>query len=139
LAPRLRVDLANALPRHGEPEPDLLQRQVGALADPEAQPQDLLFAGRERAEYLARLPAEVARQHGIHGRDGALVLEEVAEVAVLLLAHRRVEGDRLPRGAQRAARLVARHAHLRAELLGGRPAAPIPPEHARDPPQPAQR
>src|SRR5262245_19057370 len=139
LAQRLRLDLANALPRHGESEPDLLQRQVGALAGPEAQPQDLLLAGRERAEYLARLPADIARQHGIHERDGALVLEEVAEVAVLLLAHRRVEGDRLPRDAQRAAPLVARHAHLRADLLGCRLAPQILHEHARDPQQLVER
>src|SRR5262249_12944817 len=87
------LDLANALPGHGEPEPDLLQRQVGALADPEAQAQNLLLAGRQCSQHLARLTAQVARQNGIHGRDGALVLEEVAEVAVLLLAHRSLEGD----------------------------------------------
>ena len=61
-AQRLRLDLPDALPGDREAQTDLLQRQIGRLPDPETEPQDLLLARRERAQDLARLAAQVARQ-----------------------------------------------------------------------------
>jgi hypothetical protein len=48
LPERLRLDLADALARDVEARADLFERVIGALADAEAKPQDLLLAGRER-------------------------------------------------------------------------------------------
>src|SRR5262245_14091540 len=46
LPQRLRLDLANPLARDREARTDLLQGEVGPLADAEAQAQHLLLAGR---------------------------------------------------------------------------------------------
>src|SRR2546428_6343547 len=73
LAQRLRFDLTDALARHGEPLADLLQRVVGFLADPEAEPQDLLLAWRERREDLARLLLQRQRHRGV-GRGERLTV-----------------------------------------------------------------
>src|SRR6185503_16728587 len=61
LAERLRFDLANALSSHAEPCPDLLERMIGPLADPEPQPQHLLLARCQRRQHAARLIAQVDR------------------------------------------------------------------------------
>src|ERR1700674_2068042 len=60
LGQRLRLDLANTFARDGEQLAHLFEGAVGLQADAEAHPQDLLFTRRQRREYLARLPAEVA-------------------------------------------------------------------------------
>src|SRR5262249_54009848 len=95
LAQRLGLDLPDTLACHREAPPDLLQRMVGALADPEAQAHHLLLARRERGEDLLRLLLEVVVHHHLARREHRQVLDEVAEVAVLLVADGRLEGDRL--------------------------------------------
>src|SRR5262245_7269217 len=102
LAQCLRLDLPDALPGDREPRADLLEGEVAALADAEAQAQDLLLARRQRAEDPARLAAEIRREHGVGWRHGGFVLDEVTEVAVLLLADRRLERDRFPRDPEHA-------------------------------------
>jgi hypothetical protein len=57
LAQRLGFDLSNPFARDGELLADLFEGAVGLLPDAEAHPQDLLFAWRQRRQYLARLLA----------------------------------------------------------------------------------
>src|SRR5690349_5154363 len=97
LAECLRLDLPDPLARDREPRADLLERVVGALSDPEPETEDLLLARRERREDLLRLVLQVERDHGVGGGDRVLVLDEVAEARVLLLADRRLQRDRLLR------------------------------------------
>src|SRR4051794_22935389 len=63
LAERFRLDLADALAGDGEAPTDLLQGVIGTLADPEAQPDDLLLARRQGGEDLLRLVLEVTVHH----------------------------------------------------------------------------
>src|SRR5690242_20460475 len=95
LAQRLRLDLADALAGHLEVLTDLLERVVALLADAEPHPEDLLLARRERGEHLPRLLRQVHVDDGVGRGDERLVLDEVPEVAVLLLADGRLEGDGL--------------------------------------------
>jgi len=95
LAQRLRFDLADTLARDLEIATDLFEGVVALLADAEAHAQDLLLARRQRLEHATRLLLEVEVQHGVRGRDRVLVLDEVAEVAVLLFADGRLEADGL--------------------------------------------
>src|SRR5438128_1659012 len=67
LAERLGFDLPDALARHREALPDLLEGVVGLLADAEAQPQDLLLARRERGEDFPRLLLQRERHGGVGG------------------------------------------------------------------------
>src|SRR5262245_48204184 len=95
LAQRLRFDLANPLARHREAGADLLQGKVRALADAEAQAENLLLAGGEGGEHLLRLIAEIHADHRLGGRRDRLVLQEIAEMAVLVVADGCLEGNRL--------------------------------------------
>src|SRR5689334_8488037 len=106
LAQRLRLDLSYTLARDGEFLADLFQRMVGFLADAEAHPEHLLLARCERRQDLARLLLEIDVHHRVRRRHDALVLDEVAEMAVFLLADRRLEGDGLLGDLQDFAHLV---------------------------------
>src|SRR5215470_9200476 len=55
LPKRLRLDLPDALAGDVEPRPDLLERMVRPLADPEPEPEDLLLPGGERRQDPAGL------------------------------------------------------------------------------------
>src|SRR6266542_7164940 len=83
LAERLGLDLPDALARDREVLPHLFERVLAAVREPEPEAQDLLLARRERVQHLVRLLAERQRDDRLHRRDHLLVLDEVAEVAVL--------------------------------------------------------
>src|SRR6266540_2919303 len=117
LPQRLRLDLADALARHLEVLPDLLERVVALLADFEPHPEDLLLAGGEGGEHLPGLLREVHVDDRVGGGDERLVLDEVPEVAVLLLADRGLEADGLLRDLEDLADLVERELHLLGDLL----------------------
>src|SRR5690349_13697127 len=117
LPERLGLDLPDALTGDREPRTDLLEGVVGALADPEAETEDLLLARRQRGEHLARLVAQVEAQDGVGRRQDGLVLDEVAEVRVLLLADRRLERDRLLRDLHDPPHLLDREIHADRDLL----------------------
>src|SRR5712675_509696 len=59
LPQRLRLDLADALPRHVEAHADLFEGVVRALPDAEAQPEHLLLPRGEGGQDAAGLVAEV--------------------------------------------------------------------------------
>ena len=81
----------SAIARDRELLADFLERVVGFLPDPETHPEDLLFARRERGQDLAGLFAQVAVDRGFDRRGGELVLDEVAQRALLLVADRGLE------------------------------------------------
>src|SRR6266508_2638371 len=119
LPQRLRLDLADALARDLEVLADLLQRVVALLAEAEAHPEHLLLARGERGEHLPGLLGQVHVDDRVGRRDERLVLDEVAEVAVLLLADGGLEADRLLRDLEDLADLVERQLHLLGDLLRG--------------------
>src|SRR5262245_45708245 len=95
LADRLGLDLPHALARHLEDAADLLQRVRVAVAQPVTQLDDLALAVGQRLEHLLDLVLEHLLSRRTHRGLGAVVLDEVAEVTVLALAHGPIQADRV--------------------------------------------
>src|SRR5262249_16225716 len=95
LAQRLCLDLADPLAGDREALAALLERVVGLLADPEPEAQDLLLARGQRGEHLASLLLERQRHGRVGRRQGLPVLDEIAQRALLVVADRGLERDRL--------------------------------------------
>src|SRR5438034_7454383 len=133
LAQRLGLDLPDPLTGDREVLPDFLQRVLTTVGEAEPEPQHLLLARREGVEDLVRLLPEREADDRLDGRDDLLVLDEVAQVAVLLLADRRLQRDGLLRDLQHLAHLVHGDVHLRRDLLRGGLAAEFLDELARGP------
>src|SRR5215471_21517532 len=87
LAQRLGLDLADALARHRELLADLLQGMFGVGADAKAHAQNALLACRERGENQCRGLAQARLDGGVDRLDRILVLDQIAEVGVLLFAY----------------------------------------------------
>ncbi len=86
LAQRFRLDLADALACYRELLAHFLQRVIGVHADAEAHAQHAFLARRERGEHARRRLAEVRLDRRVDGQDRVLVLDEIAEMAVFLVA-----------------------------------------------------
>src|SRR5690606_36110300 len=125
LAERLRLDLTDALARHLEVLTDLFEGVVALLADAEAHAQDLLLTRGEGGQHLPGLLGEVHVDDRVRGAHEALVLDEVAQVAVLFLADRRLERDGLLGDLPDLADLLERELHLLRDLLRGGLAADL--------------
>src|SRR6266542_1975845 len=93
LAQRLGLDLANTLASDREVLADFLQGVLAPVRETEAQAQHLLLARRQGIEHLVRLLAQRQPDDRFHRGHHLLVLDEIAEVAVLLLADGRLERD----------------------------------------------
>src|SRR5262245_17569440 len=91
LSQRLGLDLPDTLARHRELLADFLQRVVGVHADAEAHAQHALLARRERGEHPRRGLAQVRLDRRVNRQDRVLVLDEIAEMRVLLIADGRLE------------------------------------------------
>src|SRR5947207_4105150 len=91
LAQRLGLDLADALAGHRELLADLFQGVVGVHADAEAHAKDPLLARRERSEHARRGLAQVRLDRGVDRQNRVLVLDEIAEMRILLVADRGLE------------------------------------------------
>src|SRR5882724_1585319 len=129
-AKRLGLDLADPLAGHGEALAHFLQRMLTLLADAEAQAEDLLFLGRQRAERALDLIRQVLADQRFVGRLRALVLEEVSQLRIL--ADGRLEGERLAGGLEDEPDLAGRHPRLPRQLLGGGLPSHLVDEHAVD-------
>src|SRR5262249_8003199 len=125
LAQRLGLYLADALARHRELLADLFQRVVGVHADAEAHTQHALLARRQGREHAGRGFAQVRLDGGVDRQYRVLVLDEIAEGRILLVADRRFERERLLGGLEHRAHRFERHGELLGELLGGRLAADL--------------
>src|SRR3977135_4350981 len=88
LAQRLGFDLPDALSRHRELLADFFQGVVGVHADAEAHAEHAFLARSQRGQYPRRGLAQVALDRGVDGEDRVLVLDEIAEVGILLAADR---------------------------------------------------
>ena len=95
LPQRLRFDLPDTFAGHRELLADFFQRVIGVHPDAEAHPQHAFFARGEGRQHAGDGFLEVRLNRGIHRDDRVLVLDEIAKMAVLLVADRRFEGDRL--------------------------------------------
>src|SRR5206468_2876198 len=95
LPERLGLDLADPLAGDVELPTDLLEGPRPAVLEPEPELENASFAAGQRVQHrLDLLLQELVR--GRLGRgERAAVLDEVAEVGILLLADRRLEGDGL--------------------------------------------
>src|SRR3954452_22840312 len=123
LLQRVVLDLPDPLARDVERAPDLLERSRPSAGEPEAHLDDLALAlrqGRQRA--MDVLLAEVLRGD-LERRLGRLVLDEVAELGLVLLADRLLERDRLLGHAQDVAHLAGGALELGGDLLRRRLAA----------------
>src|SRR6185436_9649169 len=97
LAQRLGLDLADPLAGDVELLADLLEGPRPAVLEAEPELEHASFAARQRVEHRLDLLLEELVRRGLGRRQRAPVLDEVAEVGVLLLADRRLERDRLLR------------------------------------------
>src|SRR5438552_4700016 len=131
LAERLGLDLPDALARDREILSDLLERVLASVGEAEAEPEHLLLARGQRVQDVVGLRAQREADDGVDRRHHLFVLDEVAEMAILFLADRGLEGDRLLRDLEDLAHLVDRDFHLRRDLLGRRLAAELLDELAR--------
>src|SRR5438477_6959704 len=97
LAEGLRLDLANSLACHVELATDLLQRARPAVLEPEPELEHASLATRQRVQHRLDLFLEELVRGRFGRSERAAILDEIAEVGVLLLADRRLERDRLLR------------------------------------------
>src|SRR5262245_61903413 len=104
----LRLDLADALACHLEDPADLFEGVRVAVAEAVAQLDDLALAVGQRLQYALDLVLEHFVPGSADRRLDAVVLDEVAEVAVLALADRPVQADRVPADLQDALGLFER-------------------------------
>src|SRR5207302_10380654 len=135
LAGRLRLDLADAFAGDAELLAHLFQGARAAVVEPEAQLEDLPLARRQGVEHPLQLLLQHRERGGLRRREGVLILDEVAEVAVLLLADRRLQRDRFLGDLDDLPHPLGRHLHDLADLLRGRLAAELLEQLPGDPDQ----
>src|SRR5690606_2329912 len=115
----LRLDLADPLPGDPELPPDLLERARLPVLEAEAEADDLLLPLVELLEGGEHRLVEHPARRDLGRRIGLEVLDEVAEVGVVLLAHRRVERERVERDAEDLPDPLGSHVDLGGQLLDG--------------------
>src|SRR6266436_3392001 len=125
LPQRLGLNLTDALAGHRELLADFLQGVVGVHADAEAHAQDAFLARGERGQHSGRGLAQVRLDRGVDRQHRVLVLNEIAEVRILLVADRGFERDRFLGDFQALAYLLDGHVELPGKLLGRRFAADL--------------
>src|SRR4051794_9601074 len=116
LRQRLGLDLADPLAGQAELAPDLVEGAGLAIDEAEAHLDDGGFAVGQGAQDLVELLLHQAVGHDF-GRDRRVgVLDEVTEVAVLVVTDGRLERDWLARVALDLDDLLGRHVELLGEL-----------------------
>jgi len=120
LAERLGLDLPHALASDLEDPPDLFERVSVAIAKAISQADNLPLAEGQRFEQ----PLDLLPQHAVRGRDDrafrAGIFDEFAEAAILALAHRPIETDRVPADVEHAADFFDWHVGSAGRLFGRR-------------------
>src|SRR5262245_64051776 len=145
LPERLRLDLADALAGDVELLAHLLEGPGAPVLQAEAELEHASLAARQRVEHRLDLLLEELVGGGLGRGQGAAVLDEVAEVGVLLLTDRRLQRDGLLRDLDDLADLLRRDLDLLAlghrlgDLLDRRLATELLQEPARDTDQPVDR
>src|SRR5262249_6485133 len=95
----------------------LLSGVVGVHADAEAHADYALLARRERGERARGGLAQVRLDDGVDRHDRVLVLDEIAEVGILLVADRGFQRQRLFHYLEHPANLLERHAEKARHVL----------------------
>ena len=132
LLQRVVLDLPDPLARHVERPAHLLQRVRALAGEAEAHLDHLALALGQRGQRAAQvLPAQVLGGL-LERRLGGLVLDEVTELGVVLLADRLLQRDRLLGHAQHVAHLAHGGLELGGDLLGRRLAPELLDELALD-------
>src|SRR3989442_9496691 len=132
LAQHLRLDLTEPLSRHVELAADLLECAGAAILETEAQLQHAPLAAGEALQHALDLLLEQLVRRRVARRERLVIGDEVAEMAVLFLADRRLERDRFLRDLHDLADLVRGDEHPLGDLLRGRLATELLKEPARD-------
>ena len=106
LADGLGLDLADTFAGHLEDVAHLFQGVAVAVAQAVAELDNLPLAVAERLEHLGDSRAKHLLGRADSRAAGAAVGQQIAEMAVLAVAHRPVEADRVAAHGQHAPRLV---------------------------------
>src|SRR5712692_585129 len=88
------LDLTDTLAGERESLAHLFQRALMTIVEPEAQLDHAALPRRERVEHILHLGVQHGERGGVRRRDCLTVLDEVAEMGVLLLADRGLERNR---------------------------------------------
>src|SRR6266540_2350621 len=131
-AEQASTNLADALPGDAELAADLFERARVAVGQAEAELDDLLLALAEGVQHRVELLLEQDEAGRVDRDDRVGVLDEVAEVGVLLLADGRLQADGLLADLEDLAHLLGRELHLAPDLLRRRLAAEVLQELALD-------
>src|SRR4051794_30127348 len=123
LLQRVVLDLPDPLARDVERAADFLERARPAAREAEAHLDDLALALRQRRQRPVDVLLAQVLRGDLERRLGRLILDEVAELGLVLLADRLLERDRLLGHAQDVAHLARRALELAGDLLRARLAA----------------
>src|SRR5262245_35388958 len=94
LAERLLLQLANALAAQIVLVADLLQRELVLVVEAEPPPDDPRLDRRQRCEQPAHLVAPLTVREVIEGRERVLLLQEIDELAPILVTDRTIQRKR---------------------------------------------
>src|SRR5260370_42338170 len=111
-AERLDFNLPNALPRHVELLPHLLEGPVDSISNPESHSHHLLLARGKGGEQFPDILGQVHLNRHVGGGSLTFVLDEVPEPRALVITDRHFEGNRLARNANELTNLVDGYLHL---------------------------
>ena len=95
LAQCLRFNLSDSLTGNVELPADLLERMLLADPDSEAHSQDAFLPGGQAREKVGNHIAKIAVNRKVQGLDGTFILDEVSPLAVILVANRLLQRERL--------------------------------------------
>src|SRR3984893_7714277 len=123
LAQRLRLYLTNPLARHVELLADFLESMVGVHIDAEPHAEHFRLSRRQLRQHRMRGLAQRFGGRRINRRRHRRVLDEIAQVRILIVADRGFHRNRLFRDLENFAYLVLRHLHADGQFLRRRFAA----------------
>ena len=95
LAESLCLDLTDTFTGNIELLADLFQSSGAAVLESETQPEHFLFTFCQGSEHLIQLFLEKGEGSSLSGNRHIVILNEITEMAVLLLADGSFKGDRL--------------------------------------------
>src|SRR5579863_4378217 len=116
----LGFDLPDAFASHFELFAHLFERAAAAVVEAKTQLQYLALAVGETAKYVFHLLLEQLMAGRIRWRQRRLVLDEIAQVAVVFLADGHFQADRLLADLDDLAHAVRGDLQLDGDLFGGR-------------------
>src|SRR5262249_49759433 len=94
LAERLLLQLTNSLARQVVLVADLFERELVFVVEADTPANDARLDGREMTEQTTHLFAPLLRNEALVGRHHVVVLQEVDELAAVLVAHGAIERER---------------------------------------------